>query len=109
MWRRPAWRSAPWACCRASSMPPIALDRVALRLWLWRAFGCVRYAAAARRWTFIFGVVRMRGWDLIRGVRVTAVVASVLLAGPGFGEVNLAGVWDMTLTEDFPDRLPGPE
>jgi hypothetical protein len=37
------------------------------------------------------------------------VLASVLLAGPLYAQSNLAGVWNMTLTEDFPDRLPGPE
>jgi hypothetical protein len=36
-------------------------------------------------------------------------LASLLAAAPGFGQVNFAGVWSMTLTEDFPDRLPGPE
>jgi hypothetical protein len=38
-----------------------------------------------------------------------AVLASALLVGPAFAQTNFAGVWNMTLTEDFPDRLPGPE
>src|SRR5688500_4411066 len=37
------------------------------------------------------------------------VLASALLAGPALAQSNFAGVWNMTLTEDFPDRLPGPE
>ena len=37
------------------------------------------------------------------------VLASVWLTGPSFGQASFAGVWNMTLTEDFPDRLPGPE
>src|SRR6202142_1884582 len=39
----------------------------------------------------------------------TLLAASALLATPLFAQVNLTGVWGMTLTEDFPDRLPGPE
>ena len=35
--------------------------------------------------------------------------ASTLLATPSFAQINLTGVWGMTLTEDEPDRLLGPE
>ena len=51
----------------------------------------------------------MKGWDAIRGARVMAVLASMVVVGPAFGQPSFAGVWNMTLTEDFPDRLPGPE
>jgi hypothetical protein len=51
----------------------------------------------------------MTGFDAIRCVGRTAALAGVLLAAPVLGQVNFAGVWNMTLTEDFPDRLPGPE
>ena len=51
----------------------------------------------------------MTGFDAIRCMGRMAALASVLSAAPGFGQVNFAGVWNMTLTEDFPDRLPGPE
>src|SRR5438105_14626657 len=40
---------------------------------------------------------------------VHTLVAAALLALPAFAQVNLSGVWGMTLYEDFPDRLPGPE
>ena len=51
----------------------------------------------------------MTRWDAIRGARVMAVLASMLVVGPAFSQPSFAGVWSMTLTEDFPDRLPGPE
>ena len=44
----------------------------------------------------------------MRAIRA-AVLASTWLAAPCFGQTGFAGVWNMTLTEDFPDRLPGPE
>ncbi len=33
----------------------------------------------------------------------------LLLSVPAFAQVNLSGVWGNQLTEDFPDRLAGPE
>jgi len=51
----------------------------------------------------------MTGFNAIRCAGRVAVLASLLLAAPGFAQVNFAGVWSMTPTEDFPDRLPGPE
>ncbi len=39
----------------------------------------------------------------------TLLAATALLALPAIAQVNLSGVWGMTLYEDFPDRLPGPE
>jgi len=51
----------------------------------------------------------MTGSKAMRRVGSLVVLASVCLAGPTFGQASFAGVWNMTLTEDFPDRLPGPE
>src|SRR5580693_1602935 len=36
-------------------------------------------------------------------------LAAVLGAIPSSAQINLSGVWNMTLFEDFPDRLAGPE
>ena len=47
--------------------------------------------------------------DALRAGARAVVLAGAWLAGAASGQVNLAGVWSMTLTEDFPDRLPGPE
>jgi hypothetical protein len=51
----------------------------------------------------------MPGSHAVRSVACAAVLTSALLGSQAFGQVNLAGVWGMTLTEDTPDRLPGPE
>ena len=51
----------------------------------------------------------MTGSKAVRSVGSLVVLASVCLTGPSFGQASFAGVWNMTLTEDFPDRLPGPE
>jgi len=51
----------------------------------------------------------MMGSSAWRSVGRIAVLSSALLAGHAMAQTNLAGVWGMTLTEDFPDRLPGPE
>ena len=51
----------------------------------------------------------MTGSKAMRRVGSLVVLASVCLTGPSFGQASFAGVWNMTLTEDFPDRLPGPE
>jgi hypothetical protein len=51
----------------------------------------------------------MTGSNALRYAGLVAVLACVLPAAPGLGQPSFAGVWDMTLTEDFPDRLPGPE
>jgi len=45
-------------------------------------------------------VLKMSRWS---------VLAFALIAGPTFAQSNFAGVWNMTLFEDWPDRLPGPE
>lgn len=45
--------------------------------------------------------------DAVR--RALLVIATGLLSLPAFGQVNLAGVWQNLLDEDFPDRLAGPE
>jgi hypothetical protein len=50
----------------------------------------------------------MSGSLVIRTCRF-AILASAALAGPVFAQANFAGVWNMTLFEDWPDRLPGPE
>ena len=41
--------------------------------------------------------------------RIRVVIILMAAALPTFAEMNLSGVWGMTLFEDFPDRLPGPE
>jgi hypothetical protein len=41
--------------------------------------------------------------------RVLLILATVLLSLPAFGQINLSGVWQNLLDEDFPDRLAGPE
>ena len=41
--------------------------------------------------------------------KVCVALAALAIAGPGAAQSNFAGVWNMTLTEDWPDRLPGPE
>lgn len=43
------------------------------------------------------------------GVAKAGVALTILLAGPAFGQVNLAGQWTGQYHEDEPDRLPGPE
>ena len=58
---------------------------------------------------FFRGSVPMTGSKAMRSVGSLVVLASVCLTGPSFGQASFAGVWNMTLTEDFPDRLPGPE
>ena len=50
----------------------------------------------------------------MKSVNRFRVVSMVLAAGfalatPAFAQIDLTGVWGMTLTEDEPDRLPGPE
>jgi hypothetical protein len=51
----------------------------------------------------------MTGSIALRCAGLLAMLACVLPAARGLGQPSFAGVWDMTLTEDFPDRLPGPE
>jgi hypothetical protein len=51
----------------------------------------------------------MTGSCAVRNAVRVAVLATIGFAGPTFAQGNFAGVWNMTLTEDFPDRLPGPE
>jgi hypothetical protein len=36
-------------------------------------------------------------------------IATAWAAVPSMAQINLSGVWNMTLNEDFPDRLAGPE
>ena len=40
---------------------------------------------------------------------IRVVIILMAAAWPTFAQMNLSGVWGMTLFEDFPDRLPGPE
>jgi len=44
-------------------------------------------------------------------IRIVSIVvgAAVFVTLPASAQMNLSGVWGMTLFEDFPDRLPGPE
>lgn len=41
--------------------------------------------------------------------KTAAVLALLWLGGPVSAQVNLAGVWSADYTEDWPDRVPGPD
>jgi len=47
----------------------------------------------------------------VHRIRVVSIVLAAASLGvvPAFAQMNLSGVWGMTLYEDFPDRLAGPE
>lgn len=47
----------------------------------------------------------------VHRIRVVSILVAAVsfVAVPAFAQMNLSGVWGMTLFEDFPDRLPGPE
>jgi len=40
---------------------------------------------------------------------LAALAATALLSGTANAQINLSGTYAMTLNEDFPERLPGPE
>jgi hypothetical protein len=51
----------------------------------------------------------MRHFRAAQLARCAALLIGFVPMGQSAAQANLAGVWNMTLTEDLPDRLPGPE
>src|SRR3984885_5177170 len=45
----------------------------------------------------------------MKNLNLAALVALLLIATGAPAQVNLSGTYAMTLDEDFPERLPGPE
>ncbi|MEI9813986.1 MAG: hypothetical protein WDO18_15675 [Acidobacteriota bacterium] len=43
------------------------------------------------------------------GTAAPAVLFAALATGPAWGQVDLTGIWNPQLTEDQPERIPGPE
>ena len=49
----------------------------------------------------------MKRFELLPGPWI--VLVAVAAAGPALAQANFAGVWNAHVTEDWPDRIPGPE